>query len=448
MGVDGSAAGAAPTLDIGFVERFLAAAPRDGGAWSTLGVLLRREGKVDAAIACHHRGLAHSPDNAGVWSNLGNVLVERGAYAAGIAKHRRACALAPDAVSSWYNLCIGLRKGGRFEEALRALEWTMKLDPANPQVPWERALTLLQTGDYERGLPAYETRRGIAAYRNRVADGPAWDGSPLNGRTILLTTEQGFGDALMAARYIPMVKAKGGRIILESHPELYRVFSRLPIDAILPAGAQFPAYDVQAPLMSLPWLCGTTFDTVPPPVSLHVPEEARAKAARLIGPPDGTLKVGIVWSGRVTFADNARRATSLDRFFRLFEAPGVHFHSLQKGPPEQQLADLGTGALITPLGPHFDDFADTAAAIERLDLVIMTDSSVAHLVGSLGRPIWNLVQFVPYWIYGFEGEGTPWYPSMRLFRQGEDEDWDPVFTRVRDELTRLADERRRSFAGA
>lgn len=429
---------AQPAIDIPLIERMLAADPRDGGAWSTLGVLLRRAGKLQAAIACHARGVAYTPGHAGIWSNLGNALVDIGRYDEAIAAHRQSCELASGTVSSWFNLAIALRKGGLFAETLQALDRGLALEPENPSLLWERALTVLQTGDYAHGLAAYEVRRDIPAYRNRVAPGTPWDGGPLNGRTILLSTEQGFGDALLAARYVPLVKAKGGRVLFECHPELRSVLSGLPVDEFLTAGAPYPAYDVHASLLSLPWLLGTTYDTVPPPVSIAIPSASQEKAARLLGPRDGSFRVGIVWSGRVTFADNARRASTLDRFLRFLEVPNVRLYSLQKGPPEAQLAELGTTALIPALGPQFEDFADTAAVIRQLDLVIMTDSSVAHLAGSLGTPIWNLVQYVPYWIYGFEGDRTPWYPSMRLFRQGRDEDWEAVFETVKRELAEMA----------
>lgn len=429
---------AQPTIDIPLIERMLAANPRDGGAWSTLGVLLRRAGKLNAAAACHARGIAFDPAHAGIWSNLGNALSDLARHDEAIAAHRQSCELASGNVQSWYNLAIASRKGGLFADAIAALDRSLALAPRDTSLLWERAVTLLHAGDYEQGLPAYEARRHIPSYRNRVPPGPAWDGTPLNGRTILLTVEQGFGDALLAARYVPLVKARGGRVLFECHPELRKVLDRLPVDEFMTAGAPYPSYDVHCSLMSLPWLIGTTPDTVPPPVSITIPAASREKAARLLGPRNGAFRVGIVWSGRVTFADNARRATVLDRFLRFLEVPNTQFYSLQKGPPESQLAELGTAALIPALGPHFDDFADTAAVIEQLDLVIMTDSSVAHLAGSLGTPIWNLVQYVPYWVYGFEGERTPWYPSMRLFRQGRDENWEPVFDAVRSALAEVA----------
>lgn len=441
MNANAQPSSAQPVLDVPFIERLIAANPRDGGAWSTLGVLLRRQGQLDAAVACHRRGLEHAPEHAGIWSNLGNALIELGCFDEGVAAHRRACALAPDAPSSWHNGLVGMRKSGRLGEAIPAAGRGLRLEPGNAQLMWDRALTWLQMGDYRNGLAAYECRRDIPAYRNRVPPGVAWDGGRLDGRTLFLSTEQGFGDALMAARYIAMARERAGagaRIIYECHPELRQLLSGLPVDEFFPAGQTYPSYDVHASQMSLPGLFGTTVDTVPPPPPLTVSPAARAKAQTLVPAEPGTLKIGVVWSGRVTFADNARRAASLNRFLRALSMPGVRLFSLQKGPPESQLNELGSARVITPLGPQLNDFSETAAVIERLDLVVMTDSSVAHLTGSLGRPVWNLVQFMPYWIYGYEGPHTPWYPSMRLFRQGADEDWGPVFAEARREVAALA----------
>ncbi|MFY8095719.1 MAG: tetratricopeptide repeat protein [Niveispirillum sp.] len=424
-------------------EELLRANPRDGGAWSTLGIVLRRLGRLDEAMICHRRGLEFDPGNAGIWSNLGNLLTDLGRHAEAAEAHAQAMRLNPDNPQLLFNAIIARRQGAAYREALFLLDRALALGPVTPALRWERALTLLQVGEYEQGFREYEARRHIASYRTRPTPGAAWNGGPLDGRRIFLSTEQGFGDTLMAARYVDLVKARGGRILFECHPELRRVLGGLPVDEFVPAGSDFPDFDVQASQMSLPYLCGTTFDSVPPPVRLHVPPEARTKAARVLGPAEpGILRVGIIWSGRVTFADNKRRASNLSRFLRFGTVPGVRLYSLQKGPPEEQLDLMSSRLLVTPLGPHIEDFADTAALLEQLDLLIMTDSSTAHLAGSLGTPVWNLVQYMPYWVYGDRATATPWYPSMRLFRQGSDEDWEPVLDAALEALHELARARR------
>lgn len=426
-------------------EEMVRANPRDGAAWSTLGVVLRRMGQTEEALLCYHRGLEHDPANAGIWSNLGNLLTELGRHAEADDAHARALRLMGDNGQLLFNALISKRKATAFHEALTLMDKALAAEPQSAQLRWERALTLLQVGEYEQGFKDYEYRRGIATYRTRPTPGTPWDGSVLEGKRIFLSTEQGFGDTLMAARYVPLVKARGGRILFECHPELRRVLGGLPVDEFVPAGHAFPDFDVQASQMSLPYLCGTRFDSVPPPVKLHIPPDARAKAARVLGPAEPRiLRVGIIWSGRVTFADNARRASNLKNFLQFGSVPGVRLYSLQKGPPEDQLDQLGSRMLVTPLGPHIEDFADTAALLEQLDLLIMTDSSTAHLAGSLGTPVWNLVQFMPYWVYGDRGGRTPWYPSMRLFRQKDDQDWAPVFAEAMEALRDLAYSRRQS----
>lgn len=418
-------------------EAALDADPSNAEAWSILGLLLRRAGKLEEAIACHRRGLELAPDKGGIWTNLGNALTEAGRLAEGVAAQEEAFRREPHDQTVLFNRAVALRKAGRYAEALAAIELAVN-ENGGPTalLRWERALTRLQIGDYVHGFDDYEARRQIPSYHARRPSAARWNGQSLDGRRIFVTTEQGFGDALLVARYLPMVKKAGGRLIYECHWELRRVFSGLDPDDWKPWGAPAPACDVEVSQMTLPMLFGTTLASVPPPVRLTIPPEAREKAARLLGEPGpGTLRVGIVWAGRSTFADNAWRATTLAPFLRLVEIPGVRLYSLQKGPQEAELDALGpAGRLVVPLGPHLEDFADTAAMIERLDLVIMTDSAVAHLAGSLGTPIWNLVQHVPYWVYGFTGERTPWYPSMRLFRQGPELDWAPVFANVRAAL--------------
>lgn len=425
-------------LSIDLLERMLEQQPTDPNVWSALGALLRQAGKPEAAIACQRRALELDQRHVGAWTNLGNVLGDVERYDEAIAAQEHAVVLSGGSSGLLSNLVVALRHGCRFDRALEILDVALRAKPGDPSLLWDRALTLLQLGRYVEGFGDYDSRLSLPTYQNRIAAGPMWDGGPLNGKTILLTTEQGFGDVLLTARYAPMVKARGGRVLLECHPELQRLLAGLEgVDAFIQAGTAYPPYDVHCPLMSLPHRLGTMIETVPPPTRLSIPAEARAKAARLLPGPDGTLKVGIIWSGRVTFKDNARRATALTRFLRFLDVPKVRLYSIQKGPPEAEMETLGTSTLITPLGPQFNDFADTAAVLERLDLVIMTDSSVAHLAGSLGRPVWNLLQFMPYWVYGNKGDTTPWYPSMRLFRQSTPGDWDSVFAAAEQALRQM-----------
>jgi tetratricopeptide (TPR) repeat protein len=423
------------------VKRFLAEHPGDPDGLTSLGALLSQAGEREAASLFHRRAVVVAPGHAVARSNRTVALSAKGQHARAIASGRVAVALAPDTALVYLTLTGALYKAGDFAADRIVLERLIRLDSGDPSLTWGRAQVRLHAGDYPGGFADYEGRYWLREYHYRLHRGPRWDGGPLDGRFVMVTLEQGFGDTLLMARYLPLLKAQGARrVIVELRDELRRLFTPMEgVDAFIEKdAAPTPIYHVHSSIMSLPRHFGTSIASVPPPVRLTVPEEARAKAARLLGPEDGRLKVGIVWSGSPAFADNAIRATSLDRFLRFARIPGVRLYSLQKGPQEDELRALPSDTPITALGPELADFADTAAVVERLDLVVMTDSSVAHLAGSLGVPVWVLLQHVPYWVYGMSGATTPWYPSMRLYRQGPKEEWEPVFDAVERDLRVLA----------
>lgn len=428
-------------LDGPTVQRRLIETPDDAELWTALGILRNQDGTRDTALLHHRRALTIDPTHAAAWGNLATALTALGRHADSITCNRRASALAPDALIPNFNLAASLYKAGDFDSGLIVLDHLLRLEPNNPGLRWSRSQIRLHRGNYAEGLAEYECRYWLAEYRYRLHQGPRWTGEPLDGKFVMVTLEQGFGDTLLMARYLPMLKARGARrVIVELRDELRRLFASMEgVDAFIAQNATpTPIYHTHTSIMSLPHRFGTTHDSMPPPARLTIPNEARLKAARLLGPGDGTLRIGIVWSGSNAFADNAIRATALDRFLRFLDVPGVTVYSLQKGPPEEELRALPPGTPITALGPEMEDFADTAAVVERLDLVIMTDSSVAHLAGSLGTPVWLLLQHVPYWVYGMSDTTTPWYPSMRLYRQGADENWEPVFEAALRDLTALA----------
>ena len=428
---------------VALAERVVAAAPQRGDAWNALGVALRASGKPREAMGCYRRALDLMPDDPAALANLGNASKDLQRYAEAVALHRRVVARQPDS-TAWTNLGVALHDGGMLVEALAAFEEAIRLNPRNASAQFDRSQVLLRLGRFEAGWAAFE-------WRWRLPDKPPvpgyptplWDGKELQG-ALLAWPEQGFGDAILSVRFLPALRSRVRRIALGCKPELMRLFSTLPgVDELVPIGAAAPEHAAHVPFMSLPGKVMRTLADLPPPARLHVPPDARARLAPLIAQAGRRLKVGIVWSGSVTFKANAQRATGLDRFLGFAEVPGVQLFSLQKGPRAEELARSGARNYIIDLGRHCEDFADTAAAIDQLDLVIMTDSSVAHLAGSLGKPIWNLLPFSPYWLYLEGRSDTPWYPSMRLFRQRVPGDWDPVFSEARHAL----EERARRHAG-
>jgi hypothetical protein len=423
------------------LRRRLADAPAHAGLWNEIGLTLWHDDK-ERARTYFQRALRAEPTTDAAWSNLGALRGGYGDANADLRHLRRAMALAPSTPIHLFNKAVVRTVRGDVRGTLPLFDRLIRLAPDVPRHLWARALVNLYLGDYAQGFTDYECRFDLDEFamypRYR---GPLWEDGPLDGKIVFVTTEQGVGDTLLAARYLPLLKARGAhRVVVETRPELKRLVERIKgVDRCVPPDpAPPPIYHVRVPLMSLPGRFATRVDAVPPPVRLAVPDDARAKARRLLGPGDGRLRVGIVWSGNTAFPGNAHRAVTLDRFLPFLDVPGVAVYSLQKGPPEAELEALPPGTPITALGPHLDDFADTAAIVEALDLVIMTDSSVAHLAGTLGTPVWNLLQFVSYWIYGQPGPATPWYASMRLYRQGAGERWEPVFAEVLADLRALA----------
>ncbi len=430
---------------IALYRQFLAAVPGDAAIWSNLGVAHRQLQEFDAAVACYQRALEIRPEDAGFLSNLGNALKDLDQLDDALAAHSKAASIAPDDYNTRHNHGIALRDAGRFTESLAEFAAASRIDPGNANPRWDSAVSHLYLGDFEAGWAAYEWRWKIGEVQKRASSLPEWRGEDPGGRAIYFYPEQGFGDTLLAVRFLPWVKAQGAKVYLECKPPLRRLFAELEgVDQLCDPAAPPPADTaLQAPLMALPGLFHATPTNLPPPPRLSIPQAARSTARLLMGPPDGRLRVGVIWSGSVTFKRNHKRAVGVERFVSLAHIPGVQLYSLQKGPREGDLASHGAASVMIDLGSRVEDFADTAACIEALDLVIMTDSSVAHLCGSLGRPIWNLLNHAAYWLYLWNRDDTPWYPSMRLIRQPMPGDWDSVFARARADLRQAAERKRK-----
>ena len=423
----------------------VAGAPSLAQALNALGVIMRMQHRYADAVQYYERALALDPDSAGVFSNLGNALKDDHQIEAAIEAHKIAVAREPNDAKIHHNLGVSYVQAGRFEEGLRHYDRALALQPNFPDASWDRARALLYLGDYARGWPAYEARWELAEQRHRKRAGTAWDGKSFAGKRLFLYGEQGFGDTIQCARYLPMVKALGGTVILECQPQLMTLMSGLGVDELVPramAGPPAPAppHDLIYPLLSLPRYFTPDIADMPAKVPyLNIPSARARKFEEIFARAGTKLKVGIVWSGSVTFKGNRDRALRLAAFLHAFDLPGVQLYSLQKGPPEIELKTVDADAPIVNLAPLLGDFADTAAAIAGLDLVLMTDSAVAHLAGALGRPVWVLVAFVAHWLWLKDRENdNPWYPSMRLFRQKHPGQWGTAIERARAELAAVA----------
>ncbi len=417
---------------IAALEAYLLLVPEDAGSWCNLGVALRKNKTLEASEAAYRRALELRPNDPAFLGNLANVLKDMDKLNEAIEVHKAARQAKPGDPLLVFNHGLALREAGRFGEALEIFDDCVAGDPENAKYNWDRALALLHLGRMKEGWAAYAWRWKIGELPAPPYDAKPWQGEDLAGKKILLFPEQGFGDTILATRFIPQLKALGpSEVVLECKPPLERLFAELEgVDRMVAPKSELTGFDYHCSLMNLLVRFEAGVEALPPPPRLTIPQAARDKIAPLIARSGERFKVGVVWSGSVTFKNNRKRAVQAGRFLALAKQPGVQFYSLQKGPTEGQLREIGAGAMMIDLGRRIEDFAETAAAIEALDLVIMTDSAVAHLAGSLGQPVWDLLNHTPYWLYGQTGESTPWYPSMRLFRQPTPSDWDSVFAAV------------------
>jgi hypothetical protein len=326
---------------------------------------------------------------------------------------------------------------GQPEGAVACYSRALELKPDYDEARRNRSLVRLLLADYDRGWADYELRWGAAGLPVRAVNRPLWDGGPLNGRTILLHAEQGLGDTIQFARYVPLVKAKGGTVVLACQKPLLRLLAALPgVDRLVPQADTLPNFDIHAPLLSLPCILGTTStDTIPASVPYLRAEAAlvtrwREKLAAIPG-----HKVGIAWQGSKSFKADQLRSVPLERFAPLAEVPGVTLISLQKGHGSEQLAQVSFPVTELPgLDEESGPFMDTAAVMTCLDLVISTDTAIPHLAGALNVPCWMATPFSPDWRWLLDREDSPWYPSLRLFRKPTLRDWEPVFRRIAAEL--------------
>jgi tetratricopeptide (TPR) repeat protein len=392
------------------------------------------------AVWCYRDALACDANGSGTWTNLGNALTQLHHLKAAVACHRRAIALSDghDALLH-HNLGASLSEAGQHGEAVLAYTRAIELKPDYDVARLDRALAYLYLANYRQGWTDYESRKVTGHLPTRELPGREWDGQPYPGRRLVLIAEQGFGDMLWVARYFPRVKALGGELVIECRPELLRLIAGMGVaDRLVPRGDALPPADLHCYICSLPGLFTQDVASIPKPPYLPAPRNDRRELASLFAQAGSRFKVGIVWSGSVTFGKNHRRAQRLMQFFQAFAIPGVRLYSLQKGPPVAELKCLPRGGPIVDLDPYLKDFADTATAIAQLDLVIMTDSAVAHLSGALGKPVWILLGHNAHWLWLLDRADSPWYPSVRLFRPRAEGDWNYVFDSAAAELMTLA----------
>ncbi len=435
----GNASKARGDLDeaVASYRRALALRPAFVEGHNNLGVALLERGDLDEAVASCRHAVRLRPDYAAAHNNLGNIFQERGDLDEAVASHRRALELDPGCAEAHNNLGSALLKQGRLEEAMASYRHARDLRPEYAEAHMNLGMALLLAGDFEGGWAGYEWRLRTKDYARDPSRQPRWDGSPLRGRTILVHAEQGLGDTIQFVRYAPMVRERGGVVVLECQPPLMRLLADAPgIDRLLAQGGPPPEFAVQSPLLSLPGILGTTLDTIPAPVPYLRADAARMRLWRRELGDSPESRVGIVWRGNPGHRSDRRRSIPLSCLAPLAGLPGVRLVSLQKGPGAEQLDAQGWGRSVLDLGGRLEDFVDTAAVLMNLDLLIACDTAVAHLAGALGVPAWVALPSDPDWRWLLGRDDSPWYPSLRLFRQDRPGDWEAVFDRIARELPR------------
>jgi tetratricopeptide (TPR) repeat protein len=403
-----------------------------------LGVVLSEQKRPAEAEASYRAALRLRPDMAAAYSNLGLALLDQDRTAEARECFERALELRPDMAEAHNNLAMAFRQLGRFEEALASFAHAVRAKPDYADPHGGAGVLWLLLGDFEKGWPEFEWRwqRNDSSFcPPRVLTRPRWDGSLLAGRTILLYPEQGLGDTIQFVRYARLVKEQGATVIVECQKPLQRLLARCPgIDRLVAAGDPLPPHDLCAPLLSMPYHFKTRMDSIPAEVPYLeadpvLVEEWRRELVALPG-----LKIGIAWQGNAQYQHDRQRSLPLREFAPLAALRGVRLVSLQKGPGSEQLAAVAGQWPVTDLGARLDEaagpFMDTAAVMKNLDLIVTSDTSIPHLAGALGVPVWVALAKIPDWRFLMEREDSPWYPSMRLFRQERAGDWGPVFQRI------------------
>jgi tetratricopeptide (TPR) repeat protein len=403
-------------------------------AYNNLGHAFRLSGNLDKAITSSQKALEIKPEMAEAYNSLGSSLVDMGHMDIALLCFQQAIKLKPELAEAHNNLGGVLLDTANLDNALESIQTALQLNPNLADAHFNQSWILLLKGDLEHGLTEYEWR-----WKSKNLQPPfqesLWNGEPLDGRTILLHAEQGLGDTIQFVRYAPLVKQFGGSVLVKCQSSLYRLIrnSYLGIDQLIAEGEDLPAFDVQAPLMSLPLIMKTRLETIPSEIPYLFADTNLVKAWKERLKKIAGMKVGICWQGNPNHKGDKNRSIPLSQFECLSNIAGVRLISLQKNFGMEQIKEVADSFEVVEIDQMHNegwDFMDTAAVMQNLDLVITVDSAVAHLAGALGIPVWMLIPVIPDWRWLLDRNDSPWYPTMRLFRQHKLKSWQEVFEDV------------------
>jgi Tfp pilus assembly protein PilF len=414
----------------------LAIDPTNFAALNRRAVLAAHRGELVEALRLIQAAAASNPNLGQIASDMGGILTRMGRLEEALESYDRAAELQPDDPAALNGRGLGRSLKGRYEEAITAFTRAIEIKPDYPAAHFHLGLALLVTGRFAQGWEEYEWRWAVEHSTSARPPLPlaSWNGESLAGKGIYLYTEQGLGDAIMFARYAPMVAARGGTVLFCVRPSLKALLADLPGVQVGVEGDTGPRCDYMCALLSLPRIFKTDLASIPADVPyIHASPERIATWQRRI-PRDGRLNVGLVWAGARGFSGDSQRTIGLAPMLPLLDDPRIRFVSLHAELRDDDAALMTQHPEVAHFGSELGDFADTAALIAQLDLVISVDSAVAHLAGAMAKPVWILLPFNPdfRWLVG--REDSPWYPTARLFRQPAAGDWPSVIARVRDAL--------------
>jgi tetratricopeptide (TPR) repeat protein len=415
-------------------RRVLELKPDHGSALFNLGVVLERLGETDQAQDCYQRARNCVPTTL-LCMDLGLKNLEEGRTAQAIEDLTKATAMDPNCAIAWMNLGVALMRDGKISDSLSAFDASLRLEPWRPEAHWNRAPALLIVGNFNAGWQEYEWRSRCHEFSTKIrkVDRPMWRGEEIRGKTILLHDEQGFGDTFQFVRYAPLLAERGAKVILLCKGPVAALLCSVPaVSQVVADGQPCPHVDFHSPMPSLPFLFGTTLETIPANTPYLSADPALVGLwAKRLPASGGNSRIGIAWAGNVK--PNRYRSIPANLLGPLMGIDGILFYSLQK-----QIEDLSVqppqGMPIHDFSAQIRDFSDTAALIANMDLVITIDTSVAHLAGSMGKRVWILLPTSADWRWLTNRDDSPWYPNARLFRQQKAGDWPDVIGRVAKEL--------------
>ena len=433
----GEAAGAAKAY-----AAYLARVPSDAGIWSNLGVLHRSEGRHLMALRAQQRAFALDSEDSGIVNNLANILSDIGQYDESIVLRRRLLDQKADDHNQKAMVGRCLRGAGRYQDAIDWLSKARQDHPDDAELEMQLAFAQLGAGRYADGLRSYKARWRAGELSPRELPFPQWKGEDLTGKTLAVLPEQGFGDAVLFARFLPVIEGHGGRVLAYVERPLARLLADLDgADQIVTALTRSQGIDYWVNMMDLAELHFARGGAVPPPTRLNVPQDSVDRARQIVAPYEKVFKVGLVWTGSVTYKGNAFRSFTHREFLPLSDIDGVQLFSLYKGPRLEEYFADGSDAFLIDAGSTERDFADCAAMMRQMNLVITSDTATAHIAGSLGIPVWTVLHWDAFWVWRHHGDTTEWYPGMRLFRQKVPLDWGGVMSEVARALRESLDGR-------